>query len=159
MKPILYAEDEPDDIFFMQRAFEQAEIKQPLQTVSDGDEAIAYLSGLGKYTDRKRYPLPALVLLDLNMPQSSGFEVLKWIRSTPSLSTLPVLVITSSSQESDIQRASLLGANGYMIKPGKPDELLSMVKAFKDYWLAHDRLADKAATPKTFRKPPLTPNI
>lgn len=159
MKPILYAEDEPDDIFFMRRAFEQAEIEQPLQTVSDGDEAIAYLSGLGKYTDRKRYPLPALVLLDLNMPQSSGFEVLKWIRSTPSLSALPVLVITSSSQESDIRRASLLGANGYMVKPGKPDELLSMVKAFKDYWLAHDRLADKTVTPKTFHKPPLTPNI
>lgn len=143
MKPILYADDEPDDIFFMQRAFEQAGIEQPLLTVNSGNELITYLSGQGKYADRIRYPLPALVLVDLNMPQGSGFESLKWIRNKPSLSTLPVLVITSSNHESDIQRASLLGANGYLVKPSKLDDLFEVVKAFKGYWLTHDRLTNE----------------
>ena len=142
MRPILYAEDETDDIFFMRRAFQQTGIAHPLEAVPDGDEAIAYLAGTGKYADRIAYPLPALVLLDLNMPRTSGFEVLKWIRNRPPVSGLPVLVISSSNHDADIQRASLLGANGYLVKPGNPDDLFEMVKAFKDYWLAHDRLAD-----------------
>src|SRR3954468_16630522 len=126
MKPILYAEDEPDDVFFMQRAFRQAGIEHPLLAVRDGAEAIAYLSGKGKYSNRDAYPLPRLVLLDLNMPESSGFDVLNWIRSTPAVSTLPVLVLTSSSHPSDIERASLLGANGYLVKPGKPERLVDV---------------------------------
>lgn len=147
MTPILYAEDEPDDVFFMERAFKEAGIAQPLQIVTDGNEVIAYLSGTDPYADRGRFPLPGLVLLDINMPPTSGFEVLKWIRSTPAICTLPVLVLTSSNHESDVQRASLLGANGYLVKPGRPELLVGMVKAFKDYWLAHARLADRSEQP------------
>ena len=144
MNVILYADDEPDDVFFMRRAFEQAGIEQPLHTVHDGSEAIAYLSGQGQYTDRKLYPLPSLILLDLNMPRSSGFDVLNWIRATPALAALPVLVMSSSGQECDIKCASLLGANGYLVKPGKPEDLLGIVTALKDQWLASACLGDKA---------------
>lgn len=146
MNVILYADDEPDDVFFMRRAFEQAGVDQPLQIVHDGEEAIAYLSGQGGYAERSRYPLPALVLLDLNMPRSSGFDVLNWIRTTPAFADLPVLVMSSSRQESDIKCASLLGASGYLVKPGKPDELVDIVTALKDHWLASGGLADKADT-------------
>lgn len=140
MKPILYVEDEPDDIFFMQRAFEKAGIEQPLQIVPDGEAAIAYLAGRGQYSDRRLFPFPVVVLLDLNMPQTTGFDVLKWIRATPAVSSVPVLVLTSSNHESDQQRASILGANGFLVKPGDPEALVEMLQAVKAYWLRHDRL-------------------
>ena len=101
--------------------------------------AIDYLAGAGPYANREEHPMPCLVLLDLNMPGKSGLDVLKWIRTQPRISTLPIVVITSSNQDSDIHRAYLLGANGYLIKPGKPDELLVMVKGIRDYWLAQNR--------------------
>ena len=138
-KPILYAEDDQNDVFFMRRAFKQAGIITPLHIVTNGMLAIDYLAGCGPYANREQHPIPGLVLLDLNMPGKSGLDVLKWIRTQPSISTLPIVVITSSNQDSDIHRAYLLGANGYLIKPGKPDELLVMVKGIKDYWLAQNR--------------------
>src|SRR5438105_4593110 len=121
IKPILYAEDEENDAFFMQRAFQQAGILNPLVVVADGKRAIDYLSGGGPYANRDEHPLPCLVLLDLNIPIKSGLEVLKWIRSQPSLSTLPVVVVTSSTQDSDIHRAYIMGTNSYLVKPGKQD--------------------------------------
>ena len=148
VSPILYAEDEPDDVFFMIRACKHAGIESLIQTVTDGHEVIHYLSGDGKYADRKRYPLPQLVLLDLHLPEFSGFDVLQWIRRTPSVAMIPVLVLTSSSSGSDIARASELGANGYLVKPGNPEELLIMTKALRDYWLTHDQLSGKRAIAK-----------
>jgi len=145
MRPILYIDDEPDDIFFMVRACKRAGLEEPIETVNQGSEAIAYLSGTGKYADRVRYPLPRLILLDLNIPGISGFEILKWIRSNPAVSRLPVLVLTSSNQENDVRRAHSLGANGYLVKPGKIDELVRMIKAMKDYWLACDKFSSNQA--------------
>ena len=139
-KSVLYAEDEPDDIFFMKRAFRQAGVGEQLRTVNDGNEAIEYLAGRGKYANRQENPLPGVVLLDLKMPETSGFEVLQWIRTHPGVATIPVVIFTSSSQAADIERASKLGANGYLVKPGSPDLLIEVVKAFKDYWLKHDCL-------------------
>jgi CheY-like chemotaxis protein len=147
MISVLYAEDEPDDIFFMERAFKEAGIEQPLYSVPDGQEVIAYLSGAGQYADRTQYPLPGLILLDINMPQMSGLDVLKWIRATPAVCTTPVLVLSSSSHEKDVEQASLLGANGYLTKPGQPDRLVEIVRAFKDYWLVHDYLVERQAQP------------
>ena len=135
MQPILYAEDEENDVFFLRLAFREAGISNPLQVVSDGQLAMDYLSGAGPFSDRSEYPLPCLVLLDLKMPGKSGLEVLKWIRMTPAVSVLPVIMLTSSSTEADIHRAYIQGANGYLAKPGNPDQLLSMVKSIKDYWL------------------------
>jgi len=145
MRPILYVDDEPDDIFFMVRACKRAGLEEPIETVSDGSEAIAYLSGTGKYANRLRYPLPRLVLLDLNIVGISGFEILKFIRATPAVANLPVLVMTSSNQESDIRRAHALGANGYLVKPGKIEELVRMIQAMRDYWLACDRFSGNRA--------------
>lgn len=136
MNPVLYAEDEVDDIFFMQRAFRQAGVEQALLIVNDGDAVIAYLSGANQYADRRQYPLPALIMLDLNMPRQSGFEVLQWIRNSPAVSRLPVVLISSSGQESDIRQATVLGASAYLVKPGKPAELTQVISALKGYWLS-----------------------
>lgn len=137
--PVLYAEDEENDAFLMQRAFRQLAIPNPLEIVADGKLAVEYLLGTGAYSDRHQHPMPCLVLLDLNMPGKSGLDVLKWLRAHPPISTLPVVVLTSSNQQTDIHRAYLQGANGYLIKPGKPNELLAMVKGINDYWLTQNR--------------------
>ncbi len=132
---ILYAEDDTNDAFLLARAFEKVGIEWPLRVVSDGEEAIAYLSGQRPFDDRTRHPLPGLLLLDLKMPRKTGLEVLKWVRTTPHVCTLPVLMLTSSNQETDVHRAYLLGANGYLVKPNDPRELLSMVEAIRSFWL------------------------
>ncbi len=139
-KPILYAEDEENDVFLMERAFKRAEITNPLSIVPDGKLAVEYLSGTGGYTDREAHPMPGLILLDLNMTGKHGLDVLEWLRAQPATSTLLVLVFTSSTQDRDVHRAYSLGANGYLIKPGKPDELLVTVKLIKDYWLVQNRM-------------------
>ncbi len=133
--PVLYAEDDENDAFLIRRAFRQAEIINPLVTVSDGNTAIAYLSGKENYAKREEHPLPSLVLLDLKMPGKSGLEVLEWIQNQPTISTVPVLMLTSSSQEKDVRQAYLLGANGYLLKPSTPDGMFSLAKAIKDFWL------------------------
>jgi CheY-like chemotaxis protein len=140
-KAVLYAEDEPDDVFFMERAFRRAGIEHGLHTVADGKEAMDYLSGKEKYADRTINPLPAVVLLDLKMPEFSGFEVLRWIRSTAEVAAVPVVILTSSAQRADIERASSLGANGYLVKPGNLEELAEVARAIKAYWLEHDRFS------------------
>ncbi len=102
------------------------------------------MSGNGAYSDRIKWPLPSLILLDLKMPGLSGHEVLKWIRTRPETCTIPVIVLTSSHQDSDIRRAYILGANGYLVKPGTPAELLTMVEGIKNYWLTQNRTAVSA---------------
>ncbi len=143
LKPILYAEDEENDTFFLQRAFKQAGIPNTLVTVPDGQEALDYCLGHGPYANRDEHPLPCLMLLDLNMPKKSGLEVLQGIRLEPSVRTLPVIVLTSSLQDSDIHRAYLNGANAYLAKPSQPDGLLAIAKAIQDFWLSQNRLAEK----------------
>ena len=136
---ILYAEDDENDAFLVQRAFNQAQIPNPLVIVPDGNAAIQYLAGTGKYADREKNPLPCLVLLDLKMVGKSGLDVLKWIRTQPSVSTLPVLMLTSSNLDADVHRSYLMGANGYLVKPNAPDAMIVMAKGIKDYWLMLNR--------------------
>lgn len=133
--PILYAEDDDNDVFLIKRAFRQAGVARPLQVVPDGQQAIDYLKGTGQFSNREQYPLPCLVLLDLKMPGKSGFDILNALRAHAETVSLPALVLTSSNQNSDIERSYSLGANGYLIKPGRPDELLQLVKRIKDFWL------------------------
>jgi CheY-like chemotaxis protein len=136
---VLYAEDDENDVFFLRHAFEQVGITQRLVVVEEGKSAIEYLEGKGPYADRAEHPLPCLVLLDLNMPGLSGIEVLKWIRTTPRVCTLPVVVLTSSNQDTDIHRAYVQGANGYLVKPNKLSDFDTLAKAIKDFWLSLNR--------------------
>src|SRR6266481_5304479 len=112
---ILLAEDDEDDILLVQCAFKEAGIINPLHVVRDGNEAIAYLKGVGRYTNRVEYPLPSLLLLDLKMPHTNGFEVLQWIRSEPNLRALRVIVLTSSAELCDVNEAYHLGANSFLV--------------------------------------------
>jgi CheY-like chemotaxis protein len=139
--PVLYAEDEEHDVLFLKRAFKASEIQNSLVAVENGAKAIDYLTGcVGNLN-----PIPALVLLDLNMPYKTGHEVLQWIRAQQSLSGLPVVVLTSSNQDKDIVRAYTNGVSGYVVKPGSPKELESIARALKDDWLIHNRTATEVA--------------
>jgi CheY-like chemotaxis protein len=132
---ILLVEDDPNDIILIKRAFEKANITNPLQVVENGEEAISYLTGKGRYGNRVKYPLPMLLLLDLKLPRKSGHEVLEWLSQQPMLKRLTVVVLTSSQQSSDINRAYDLGANSYLVKPVTFNALVEMVKALNFYWV------------------------
>ena len=132
---ILLAEDDPNDVLLIQRAFQRTHLANPVQVVRDGEEALAYLSGQGAFADRERHPLPVLMLIDLKMPRKTGLEVLAWLRQQPGLKRLPVIVLTSSNQSPDINRAYELGANSYLVKPAGFDSLLELVKNLDMYWL------------------------
>ena len=130
---MLLVEDIEDDVLIMQTAFQSAKLPNPLQVVNDGERAIAYLKGEGTYADRKRYPLPVVILLDLNMPKMNGFEVLEWLRAQPVLKRISVYILTSSARSLDVERAFDLGANSYLVKPGKFDELVQLLKTLHGY--------------------------
>ena len=132
---ILYAEDEENDVFFLNYAFEVAGSSYTLKAVPDGEQALEYLAGQGPFADRKGYPLPVLVLLDINMPKKSGLEVLEWTRRQPHLKSLPVLILTSSSGEEDREKARQFGADDYLLKPSDPLKLVELVKILHDRWL------------------------
>jgi CheY-like chemotaxis protein len=132
---ILMVEDRPADVLLIRRAFGKANIKNPLQVISNGEDAIAYLAGTGAFTDRDASPLPCLILLDLKLPRKSGLEVLSWLRAQPELKRLPVIVLTSSKETSDVNRAYELGANSYLVKPVMFDTLLGMITTLGLYWL------------------------
>ena len=130
---ILVAEDNPDDMFLLQQAFNKAKVSHRLHVVRDGVEALAYLKGEDGYADRNQYPFPDVLLLDLNMPRMNGFEVLEWARQDALCSRLVVHVLTASSRTLDVQRAYDLGANSYLLKPSRVDELMALATAL-DRW-------------------------
>jgi len=132
---ILLAEDDPNDVLLIQRAFQRTLVANPVQVVRDGEEALAYLKGEDPFSDHERHPLPVLMLMDLKMPRKTGLEVLEWVRQQPGLKRLPIIVLTSSNQSPDINRAYELGANSYLVKPAGFDSLLELVKNLDMYWL------------------------
>jgi len=132
---VLLVEDDANDALLVRRAFRLASIANPVQTVEDGEEAVAYLSGKPPYADRDRYALPVLMLLDLKLPRKSGLEVLQWLRQQAVLKRLPVVVLTSSREAADVNRAYDLGANSYLVKPVAFESLLDMVKMLNLYWM------------------------
>src|SRR5690242_2884467 len=132
---VLLAEDDPDDILLTQIAFEKARLANPLQVVQDGDEAISYLRGQGKFADRTQFPVPILLLLDLKMPKTNGFQVLEWLRKQSEFSRLPVAIMTSSDHDPHISRAYQLGADSYLRKPPDAAALLALVQRLHAYWL------------------------
>jgi CheY-like chemotaxis protein len=134
MKTILLAEDSEDDVFFFKRALERKGIKNPLQIVSDGKAAIDYLSGKGDYADRKKHPLPDLIFLDIQMPKHNGHEVINWLRNQTHLPYLPVVMLSSSSEQKDLNAAYRLGTNAYLVKTGDPQLLATMLEQTTRFW-------------------------
>ncbi|MGP1375239.1 MAG: response regulator [Almyronema sp.] len=132
---ILLVEDDSNDILFVERAFRQVNAVNPIQIVKDGDAAVDYLAGVGAYIDRDRYPLPALILLDLKLPRRSGVEVLAWIKQQPGLKRIPVVILTSSRENLDVERSYDLGVSSYLVKPVSFKALAKMIATVDDYWL------------------------
>lgn len=139
MRTILQVDDDPNDVFLLQHAMMKAGVANPIQVATDGQEAIDYLKGAGKFADREEFPLPCLVLLDLKLPYVMGLEVLKWIRQQPGVAPI-VILLTASAEEADIATAYRLGANAFLTKPSKASKFEDMAKAIKDFWLTHNTL-------------------
>jgi CheY-like chemotaxis protein len=132
---ILLADDNADDVLLTQLALQKARLANPLQIVRDGEEAIAYLSGVGRYSDREKFPFPILLLLDLNMPRLNGFDVLNWLREQSFRNHLLVAISTDSDSGPSVRRAYELGADSYLIKPPNSQALLALVQRLKAYWV------------------------
>ena len=133
--PILLVEDSEDNIFLVRLAMRKAGVTAPLEVVTSGEEAIAYLGGTNGFSNWQQFPLPAIVLLDLKMPGMDGFGVLKWIRQQPGLKALRVAMLTSSDMPSEIKMAHDLGANVFLTKPVDLDRLVDIMKTLSEHWL------------------------
>ena len=133
--PILLVEDSEGNIFLVRHAMHKAGVTTPLEVVTSGEQAIEYLSGINRYSDWHRFPLPSIVLLDLKMPGISGFDVLKWIRHQPGLKALRVAMLTSSDMPGEIKMAHDLGANIFLTKPVELERLVQIMKTVNDHWL------------------------
>ena len=142
---ILIVEDREDDVLLMRKSFEKAGLPNPIKIVRDGEEALAYLSGEGKYASRDEYPLPSLILLDLKLPGMDGFEVLTWIRKQQGIRGIPVVVLTSSTQLRDVNRAYELGANSFFVKEFDFQNSVELTRLLQRYWL------QKALKPESSR--------
>ncbi|EEF58042.1 response regulator [Pedosphaera parvula] len=132
---ILYVDDDENDVLLLKHALRCCKLSFNLQVVNDPERASAYLGGQDIYADRKLYPIPSLVLLDLKMPRMNGMEVLAWIRSQPALKHLVVIVFTASNQASEVNRAYEMGANSYLVKPVELELLVEIVKGMTQYWM------------------------
>ena len=146
--PVLYVEDEENDVFFMKRAFTEAGIPAQLNVARNGKEAVDYLAGHGPFANREQHPLPCAVILDLNLPIMSGFDVLEWARRQEALKNLPVVIFTSSDQPQDRARARELRADEYVTKPSNPMGLTDFAQHFKERWLADCSTAPNSKDPQ-----------
>jgi CheY-like chemotaxis protein len=131
---ILIVEDSESDIFFMLRVMEQAGVLNPIYVVRNGNEAMAYLRGDGKYADRSTYPVPGIVLLDLKMPGIDGFEVLRWRRTQANLQRTLMVAVSSFDGVYAINLAYETGADTFLSKPLSSEDLLNLITAFESYW-------------------------
>ena len=133
---VLHIDDDPNDSELFQAAARRARVEFLVQHVTDGEQAMAYLTGRGVYTNRGRYPLPALVLLDLKMPRATGFDVLRWIRNHPEVGHVPVVVFSGSELQDDIRQAYAGGADSYLVKPIGFGALVELVKTINTSWFS-----------------------
>ena len=132
---ILIVEDDAGDAYFLEKAFERVLANCGLHRVNDGEEAQAYLSGAGKFADRKVYPLPSVILLDLKMPRMDGFEFLAWLRCQPELKIIPTVVYSSSENPADVRKAYEMGANSFLHKRISMNAVQETMRSFARYWL------------------------
>jgi CheY-like chemotaxis protein len=135
MDHILLVEDDAHYAQLMQIGLEEAGVPNPVHVVSCGREAIQYLAGEGPFSDRALYPEPALVLLDIELPQQGGFEVLLWIRNQPRYRELPVVMLSGLEVEWQVRQAQEFGATAYRVKPFAFNDLRNLVREISDRWL------------------------
>ena len=140
---LLLVDDDDADAMLVDRAIRKAQLTVRVQRVKDGEEAIAYLDGTGPFGDRFVYPHPSVVLLDIKLPRRDGFEVIGWLRRQPApLSRTAVVMLTSSGRPVDVNRAYELGANSYLRKPDRQQDLVATMITFNDFWLTRCALPD-----------------
>lgn len=136
IRPILLADDSPEDRILIPRAIKKAGLPNRLIALEDGAEALKYFAGEPPYSDREKFPLPSLVLLDIKMPKCDGFEVLQFIR-THLETRIPVVMLTSSNLPEDIEKATRLGADSYFVKPACFTELIAMIQKLQSGFAAN----------------------
>ena len=131
---MLLVEDDDNDIFLVRKATESGGEGHAVCAVHDGLEAIDYLKGVGPYADRRRFPIPNVVLTDLKMPKMNGFEFLEWVRANSHFSVIPTIVYSSSRIDTDVRRAYQLGANSYIAKPSNLAAMVEILRTIYHYW-------------------------
>ena len=138
-KVVLALEDDENDRFFIERAFKDNNFDGKLIMLENGQDGIDYVSGTGPYADRQRYPLPDIVLTDLKMPRVSGMEFLRWMKQHTDFRSIPVIVLSASGQERDVQEAYCHGANAYLVKPSAPPERRELIGQLLAFWSSSQR--------------------
>ena len=142
---LLIVEDDGDALLLLRRAFRKVGLETPVQEVVDGEAAVAYLAGEGIYADRQAHPLPCMILLNLKLPKRSGLEVLEWMSHQPHLHKIPVIIVTTSDDARDRQRAAELGARSYDVKPIDSGSLIRLARKIQKYTKI---VCDRAREPK-----------
>jgi len=139
LSPVLLAEDNPQDVLLVRRAFQENQALNPLHAVGNGEEAIQYLAGEGPFADRVAYPFPALFLLDLKMPVKDGLEVLQWLHGHPEVPRkLPVVVFSSAELPTETQKAYAMDIQACIVKPLNYEDLREKIRILKEYWLDYE---------------------
>ena len=146
---ILLVEDDPADAALITRAFERTGVENAIRRVKDGEEALGYLTGAGAFADRKEHPLPAVILLDLNLPRFNGYQLMIWLRMQPELKRIPVVVLSESHDTDSINRAYDAGANSYLVKPGDTEEIVRMIEMVRQYWMSLNEPPRVSLSPRT----------
>jgi CheY-like chemotaxis protein len=132
---IMVVEDDSNDQFLIEQAFRKIGVKDPIQIVGSGAEAIAYMMGEGKFSDREKYAYPTFIMTDLKMPSGDGFSVLEFLKGNPQWKVIPTIVLSGSADLDDIKKSYMLGASSYHVKPQSHEELRHQLKVINDYWM------------------------
>lgn len=132
---ILVVDDDSNDLHLVEAGFRKIGVTDPIQTVNGGREAIAYMMGEGKYSNRSLYAYPTFITIDLKMPGTDGFAVLEHLKKNPDWAIIPTVVLTGSRDLDDIRKAYLLGASSYHVKPSSFEDLCRQLKVLHDYWM------------------------
>jgi CheY-like chemotaxis protein len=132
---ILIIDDDDADCLLIKNAFKKIGVTSPLHCLNDGEEAIAYLMGEGKYADRKKFHYPSFILTDLKMPRLDGFGVLEFLKGNPEWAVIPVIVLSGSADPDDIKRSYQMGASSYHIKPATSEALIRQILVLHAYWM------------------------
>lgn len=130
----LIVEDDDNDVFLLTRTFRKRGLEEPVFIARNGQEAISFLQGKGEFKDRNRFPLPTFIITDLKMPIADGFDLLTWLQNHSECSVVPTVVLSSSNQNSDVEKAYALGANAYFLKPNDIGDWEILFRMIFEFW-------------------------